>query len=217
VIAQARDLVKPHGRIGGGYGEAANLGLASAGGIIWQRLLPAAAPPPSRRRERVKKALWRRRLRTSVIVNGVIPGETAMPTSFDDRARPEQIERLLVGAPTIRNACDLDLLAFLYRHPRILLTSERLAGFVGYDLKDVARALDAFIEAGLLARTAQRSLHAARMFVLRLDGPHGEGTRRVLELARKSRISWDASVAARRPTLMKPCGAARTTRCSTFR
>jgi hypothetical protein len=117
-----------------------------------------------------------------VIVNGVILGETAMPTSFDDSVRPEEIARLLARAPAIRNACDLDLMAFLHRHPRILLTSEQLAGFVGYSLKDIAAALDAFIEAGLLTRTAQSSLHAARMFVLRLDGPQGEGVRALLEL-----------------------------------
>ena len=63
-----------------------------------------------------------------------------------------------------------------------MLTSEQLAGFVGYNLKETAKAVDAFIEAGLLARTTQQSLHAARMFVLLLGGPQGEGTKAVLEL-----------------------------------
>ncbi len=72
---------------------------------------------------------------------------------------------------------------FLYRHPRTLLTSEQLAGFVGYDMKQLAKALDAFIAAGLLKRTAQPTAHAARMYLLVLDGPHGGGLRTVLELA----------------------------------
>jgi DNA-binding MarR family transcriptional regulator len=96
--------------------------------------------------------------------------------------RAEEIRRLLAGVPILQNACDLDLMAFLHRHPRTLLTSEQLAGFVGYSPKDIAKTLDAFIEAGLLARTTQRSLHAARMFVLLLDGPQGEGVRALLEL-----------------------------------
>jgi hypothetical protein len=105
-------------------------------------------------------------------------------TDHQDREqqRLEEAERLLTGAPIIRSACDLDLMAFLHRHPRILLTSEQLAGFVGYNLREIAAALDAFIEAGLLARTTQRSLHVARMFVLLLDSPPGEGVKALLEL-----------------------------------
>lgn len=105
-----------------------------------------------------------------------------MPDSSDDRRRAEEIKRLLARAPIVQNACDLDLLVFLHRHPRTLLTSEQLAGFVGYSLKEIARALDAFIEAGLLARTAQQSLHAARMFLLQLDGPQGRDVRALAEL-----------------------------------
>jgi len=122
-----------------------------------------------------------------------------MPTASDAQMRAEETRRLLARAPIIRNACDLDLMVFLHRHPRTLLTSEQLAGFVGYSLNDIAQALDAFIEAGLLARTTQRSLHAARMFVLRLDGPHGEGVRAVLELAstRAGRRSLLATLNAR--------------------
>jgi hypothetical protein len=104
-----------------------------------------------------------------------------MPGTSDDNARPELTKRLLARTPYIRNACDLDLLVFLYRHPRVLLTTEQLAGFVGYSLKDIARSLDSFIEAGLLDRTAQQSLHAARMFVLLLGGAHGGGTRALLD------------------------------------
>ncbi|HEX7381506.1 MAG TPA: hypothetical protein VF265_05045 [Nevskiaceae bacterium] len=89
----------------------------------------------------------------------------------------------MARAPLVRNACDLDLLSFLYRHPHMLLTSEQVAGFIGYHASDVARAFDAFIEAGLLERTAQQSMHAARLFVLRLPGGPGGGVRALLEAA----------------------------------
>lgn len=52
---------------------------------------------------------------------------------------------------------------------------------MGYDLKEVAKALDSFIEAGLLERTTQQSMHAARMFVLLLDSPQSGGTRALVE------------------------------------
>lgn len=82
----------------------------------------------------------------------------------------------------MRAACDLDLLMFLHRHPRALLTSEQLAAFVGYDIKHVAKSLDAFIDAGLLERT-QNPMHAARMYLLVLDGPQGGGLMALLKLA----------------------------------
>ena len=114
-----------------------------------------------------------------------------MLVASNDQAQSELTKRLLARALAIKNACDLDLMAFLHRHPRALLTSEQLAAFVGYNLQEVATALDAFIEAGLLARTAQQSMHAARMFVLLLDEPQGEAARTLVELAstRAGRLS----------------------------
>jgi hypothetical protein len=105
-----------------------------------------------------------------------------VPISSNDQPQRESTRRLLARTPAIQTACDLDLIIFLYRHPRALLTSEQLAGFVGYNLKEVAKALDSFIEAGLLARTTQQSMHAARMFVLLRDGPQGGGVRALAEL-----------------------------------
>lgn len=90
--------------------------------------------------------------------------------------------RLLARTPVVRGPCDLDLLVFLHRHPRSFLTSEMLAAFVGYDIKEVAKSLDAFIDAGLLERT-QNPKHAARMYLLLLGGPEGAGFRPLLELA----------------------------------
>jgi DNA-binding MarR family transcriptional regulator len=58
----------------------------------------------------------------------------------------------LLETTGIQHPCDLDLLVFFHRHPRVLLTSEQLAARVGYDLKQVARSLDLLIERGLLSR-----------------------------------------------------------------
>lgn len=93
----------------------------------------------------------------------------------------DETKRLLPRLP-IRAACELDLLVFLHRHPRTLLTIEQLATFVGYDMKEVAKAVDAFIEAGVLERT-QNPNHAARMYLLVLNGPQGGGLVEVLRLA----------------------------------
>jgi hypothetical protein len=129
-----------------------------------------------------------------------------MPTVSNDQAQPELTKRLLARTPVIQNACDLDLIVFLHRHPRVLLTTEQLAGFVGYSLKEVAKALDAFIGAGLLARTTQQSMHAARMFVLLLGGSQGEGVRALLELGctRTGRQSVLEALDAPRVGLDKP-------------
>lgn len=94
----------------------------------------------------------------------------------------EDMKRLLARTPVIRGSCELDLLVFLHRHPRSLLTNEQLAAFVGYEMKPVAGVIDAFIDAGLLERT-QHPMHAARMYQLVLPGPQGNGLRELLELA----------------------------------
>jgi hypothetical protein len=100
-----------------------------------------------------------------------------MPTSFEDQTR-----RLLACTPVIQTACDLDLLMFLHRHPRALLTTERLVEFVGHNATDIVKSLETFIETGLLTRTPQPSAHAARMFVLLLAEPQGRGVSALLEL-----------------------------------
>lgn len=102
--------------------------------------------------------------------------------SSTTRKQHDEAKRLLADAPLIRGACELDLLRFLQRHPRTLLTSEQIAVFVGYDMKQVAKSIEVFIEAGLLGRTKNR-LHAARMYSLVLDGRQGNGLAAILELA----------------------------------
>jgi DNA-binding MarR family transcriptional regulator len=77
----------------------------------------------------------------------------------------ERFRHLLSSIGVLRHPCDLDLLLFFHRHPCSLLTSERLAAYVGYDLNQIARSLDLLTDAGLLTRS-QNPTHAARMYVL---------------------------------------------------
>ncbi|HEY0874888.1 MAG TPA: hypothetical protein VGD94_15550 [Vicinamibacterales bacterium] len=76
----------------------------------------------------------------------------------------EEARTLLDYASVLREPADFDLLVFFARHPRTLLASESLAALLGYELKDIARSLEALLECGLLKRT-QTSAHAARLYV----------------------------------------------------
>ena len=81
--------------------------------------------------------------------------------------------RSLLQRLGVRDACDLDLLIFLARHPRTLLSSESLASFLGYDLQDVAESLEVLMAAHLLTR-AQTPAHAARLYVFAMDDANGD-------------------------------------------
>ena len=83
----------------------------------------------------------------------------------------EEARKLLERARILREPADFDLLVFFARHPRTLLASESLAALLGYELKDIARSLEALLECGLLKRT-QTSAHAARLYVFAADAPH---------------------------------------------
>ena len=76
----------------------------------------------------------------------------------------EEICYLLDRIEVIRLPCDLDLLLFFVRHPRALLTSEQIAAFLGYGLKDIAKSLDVLLAAGLLRRR-QNPSHSAAMYI----------------------------------------------------
>jgi DNA-binding MarR family transcriptional regulator len=108
--------------------------------------------------------------------------EKTIFTPSNKRYQPEELKQLLAGISVIQNGCDLDLLVFLSRHPRTLLTNEQIAAFVGYDMKQVAQSLEAFIEAGLLERI-QNPMHAARMYLLELKGPQTGGFKKLLDVA----------------------------------
>ncbi len=98
--------------------------------------------------------------------------------------------RVLGHLGAIRHRCDLDLLLFFVRHPRSLLTSEHLAGFLGYELKQIAESLERLLDAGLVGR-AQSPAHAARLYVLTREDPSGGWLPPLLELAatRKGRLA----------------------------
>jgi len=72
----------------------------------------------------------------------------------------------------------------------MLLTSERLAEFVGYDIKEVAKSLETVIEAGLLERD-QHPAHAARMYCLTLRDPEGRWLSSIVELASSRQGRYD--------------------------
>lgn len=101
-----------------------------------------------------------------------------------DAQGPEDLREFLAPIPFVQLPCELDLLLFLYRHPCTLLTSEKLATFIGYEIKEVAAALENFTKAGLIDRTVQESAHAARLYELRMnESPLSPALIRLLKLA----------------------------------
>jgi hypothetical protein len=58
----------------------------------------------------------------------------------------------LIEAAGLRETCHLDLLLFFSRHPRVVLSSEQLAIYVGHDAGNVARALEMMLGASLLTQ-----------------------------------------------------------------
>jgi hypothetical protein len=75
----------------------------------------------------------------------------------------EGVEDVLARLPYLHHRCDLDLLVFFHRHPRVLLTSERLVAVLGYDFKQIAGSLETLIAAKVVTRT-QHQTTAARMY-----------------------------------------------------
>ena len=91
-----------------------------------------------------------------------------------------RFDHLLNSIGVLRHPCDLDLLLFFHRHPRAILTSERLAAYVGHDLNQLARSLDLLTDAGLLV-CSQNPTRAARLYVLKT--PETGWLASVLEIA----------------------------------
>ncbi|MBA2260304.1 MAG: hypothetical protein H0W18_15535 [Acidobacteria bacterium] len=94
----------------------------------------------------------------------------------------EEPRGLLDRIGVLRHRCDLDLLVFFSRHPRVLLTSESLVRFLGDDDSEIARSLDVLLATGLLTRT-QTPTHAARLYVFSSDGPHPDWLPSILHVA----------------------------------
>lgn len=72
----------------------------------------------------------------------------------------------LVQAAGLREPCDLDLFLFFSRYPRVVLSSEQLATYVGHDVQHVARALELLLSARLLKRVLNQG---GRMYVLDVE------------------------------------------------
>ena len=82
----------------------------------------------------------------------------------------DEARRLLDRIDLIRNPCDLDLLVFLARYPRILLASEQLAILLGYEFTQIAASLDLLQRAGLVT-LSENATYTARLYVFAADAP----------------------------------------------
>ena len=111
-----------------------------------------------------------------------LPGGWDIPISSQSGNRKDEVRVLLGHVPEIRTACDIDLLVFLHRHPRMLLTRERMAEFVGYGIKKIAGSLENLIAGGVLLRQ-QKPSHKAQMYLLILSGPDGGWLAKIVKLA----------------------------------
>jgi hypothetical protein len=112
---------------------------------------------------------------------------------------PERARRLLDRIGVLRHPCDLDLLLFFVRHPRALLTSDQLAPFLGYDVKELGDSLDVLVTAGLLVRM-QKPTSASRMYVFAAGGTHGGWLPSLVEFAstRQGRLAMRDALTARK-------------------
>jgi DNA-binding IclR family transcriptional regulator len=113
---------------------------------------------------------------------------------------PKRIGDLLDRIGCLEHPCDLDLLLFFYRHPQAFLKSERLAEYVGYDLRQVERSLETLMTAGLL-RQSPDSTRPARLYVLtRSRSPLGGWLSSLLRIAatREGRLAVNHALKQRR-------------------
>jgi hypothetical protein len=74
----------------------------------------------------------------------------------------------LVEAAGIRTACEFDVLVFFSRHPRVVLSDEQLATYVGHEIHEVARALQRLLSASLLKLVRNPSA-ATGMYLLAVE------------------------------------------------
>lgn len=82
----------------------------------------------------------------------------------------------------LRTACDLDLLLFFARHPRSLLTSDQIARFLGYDVKELAASLEVLTAARVVSRI-QNPTRVAQLFVFTPGGRDGGVLASLLDFA----------------------------------
>jgi hypothetical protein len=96
-------------------------------------------------------------------MTGVREAGDVPTTQPSDPSTMDVVQRM--EAAGIRDACEFDLLLFFTRHPRVVLSSEQLATYVGHEVENVARALDLMLGASLLQQ-AQNPRGAGRMYIL---------------------------------------------------
>src|SRR5262245_13026479 len=113
--------------------------------------------------------------------------------------------RDLLARLGLRSSCDVHLLLFFHRHPRAVLSAERLALYVGFDIAEVAKSLDSLIAAALLTRV-QGPTRNARMYLLMRRGPAGGALDALLRLAstREGRATVLTALAERGPAPDSP-------------
>ncbi len=78
--------------------------------------------------------------------------------------KDEQARRLLDRIAMLRDRCDLDLLLFFVRYPRVLLSSDHIAARLGYTVQQLGDSLEALMTANLLSRT-QKPSGVAQLYV----------------------------------------------------
>ena len=88
----------------------------------------------------------------------------------------DQIDDLL------RHPCDLDLLIFFARHPRTLMSNEKLAILLGYEFKQIAVSLDLLERAGLI-NVSENKAYTARMYEFVAGDQHAGWLPDLLQIA----------------------------------
>lgn len=117
----------------------------------------------------------------------------------DFEMNADQAADLLRNIGVLRTRCDLDLVLFFARHPRVMLASETLAAFLGHEIGETGESLDTLLGAGLIARQ-QTPAHAARMYVFAPGEPPGGWLPPLLRFAatRAGRVALRAALPATR-------------------
>ena len=120
----------------------------------------------------------------------------------------EGAEDVLARLPYLHHRCDLDLLVFFHRHPRVLLTSDRLVAVLGYDLKQVTGSLETLIAAKVVTRT-QHQATGARMYAFKVFDNDNDPLAPLLRTAsaRAGRLAIIGALEGRR--VKEPTGASR--------
>ncbi len=112
--------------------------------------------------------------------------------------KDEQARCLLDRIGMLRDRCDLDLLLFFVRHPRVLLSSDQIAALLGYTVKQIGDSLDTLMTANLLSRT-QKPSGVARLYAF-ADGDAPGWQSSLVESAstREGRLALRSALADRR-------------------